>query len=130
MIINGLSFLAPSEALLLLKANAVLVDLRDDYFKNGREFDVPHHTSLFYKNLETDYNKLPTDKLLILADYVGIHSKEAGYYLLSKGYTQIASLIGGIVDWVKDDMPTIIDHSEELVGGCACQLKKRKQVRE
>jgi rhodanese-related sulfurtransferase len=129
MIINGLSFLTPSEALPLLESNAVLVDLRDDYYKNGREFNVLSLVSLFYKDLETNYNILSRDKLLNLADYVGLHSKEAGHFLLSKGYTQVASLIGGIVDWVKDGMPTKIDHSEELVGGCACQLKKRKLIK-
>lgn len=127
---DNLLFLSPREALPLLQNGAVLVDLRDDYYKNGREFEVPETVSLFYKDLETANPGLPKDKMLILADYVGIHSKEAGFFLLSKGYTRIASLIGGIVDWVKDGMPTRIDHSEELVGGCACQLKKRKRVKE
>lgn len=130
MIINGVSFLTPREALPLLEANAVLVDLRDDYYKNGREFDVPEVVSVFYKDFVAEYSKLPQDRMIILADYVGIHSKEAGYFLMSKGYTQVVSLIGGIVDWVKDAMPTIVDHAEELVGGCACQLKKRKRVKE
>jgi len=128
--IKGLNFLTPSEALPLLESNAVLVDLRDDFFKNGREFDVPDQISIFYKDLESNYSKSSRDRLLILADYVGIHSKEAGYYLMSKGYSQVASLIGGIVDWVRDGMPTRINHDEELVGGCACQLKKRKEVKE
>lgn len=104
--------------------------MRDDYYKNGRYFDVPNVVSVFYKDFQTAYTCLPTDKMLILADYVGIHSKEAAYFLLSKGYTRVASLIGGIVDWVRDGMPTRIDHGEELVGGCACQLKKRKRVKE
>lgn len=125
-----LIFLSPREALDKINSGALLIDLRDDYYKNGRYFVVEDSVSIFYKEFPDKYPDLPKDRLLILADYVGIHSKELGFFLLSQGYEQVASLVGGIVDWVKDGMPTIIDHAEELVGGCACQLKKRKRVKE
>lgn len=127
---NDLMFLSPSEALDQIHAGALLIDLRDQYYTNGRYYDVEDFVSIFYKEFPERYQELPQDRLLILADYVGIHSKELGFFLISKGYEHVASLVGGIVDWVKDGMPTIIDHSEELVGGCACQLKKRKRVKE
>lgn len=125
-----LIFLSPREALDRINAGALLIDLRDEYYKNGRYFDVGEFISIYYKEFPEKYLELPRDRLLILADYVGIHSKELGFFLLSQGYEKVASLVGGIVDWVKDGMPTIIDHAEELVGGCACQLKKRKRVKE
>lgn len=125
-----LIFLSPREALDKINTGALLIDLRDDFYKNGRYFVVEESVSIYYKEFPDKYLDLPKDSLLILADYVGIHSKELGFFLLSQGYEQVASLVGGIVDWVKDGMPTIIDHAEELVGGCACQLKKRKRVKE
>jgi len=125
-----LTFLSPQEALPLLLEGAILVDLRDDYYKNGRTFAVPQTISIYYKDFTGKYLELPHDRMLILADYVGLHSKEIGYFLLSHGYDQVASLVGGIVDWEKDGMPTIIDNAEELAGSCVCQLKKRKRIKE
>lgn len=127
---NELIFISPREALAKIRAGALLIDLRDDYYTNGRYYDVGEFVSIFYKEFPEKYKELPKDRLLILADYVGIRSKELGFFLIAQGYDQVASLVGGIVDWVKDGMPTITDHAEELVGGCACQLKKRKRVKE
>ena len=118
-----LIFLSPREALAKIHAGALLIDLRDDYFKNGRYYDVGEIVSIFYKEFPEKYRDLPKDRLLILADYVGIHSKELGFFLLSQGYEQVASLVGGIVDWVKDGMPTIIE-CRRAEGGCACQQRK------
>ncbi len=129
LVIEGLKFLTPEEALAFLEDDAILVDLRDEIWKNGRTFDVKHLISLPYKSLQTEFNTLPQDRLLILADYVGIYSKESIRFLRDKGYFSVASLIGGIVEWVNDGIPTKINHDEELVGGCACQLKPRNQVK-
>ncbi len=129
IVIDGITFLSPIQALPLLQQDAILVDLRNDNYKNGRVFAVGKTISICYKELANEYSCLPKDKMLILADYVGIHSKEAVKFLLDKGYTKVASLTGGIVEWVNEDMPTNIDHDEELVGGCACQLKKRKRIK-
>jgi rhodanese-related sulfurtransferase len=129
MVIKGNEYLSPQEAYALLSDDAILVDLRDDSYKNGREFDVKNVIPIFYRNLETDYMSLPRDKKLILADYVGLRSKEAMLFLKNRGFDNVASLIGGVVNWEQEGLPLKIDHGEELVGSCACQLKPRKRVK-
>lgn len=77
-------------------------------------------------DLKKDQSLIPKDKSVIVADYVGIKSKEAVRILTEKGYDNIFSLIGGISDWESDGMPIKIDKNRELTGSCACQLRPRK----
>jgi rhodanese-related sulfurtransferase len=123
--IEGILFISPREALYYLENDAVLVDIREEYFRNGRTFMVKNTINLPYSVLEKEWETLPKDKLLIIADYVGLNSKEAVIFLKNKGFQEIASLIGGIVDWEKDQMPIKIDREAELIGSCACRLRPR-----
>ncbi|HEY3447081.1 MAG TPA: rhodanese-like domain-containing protein [Myxococcales bacterium] len=129
LVIDGLVYLSGSDALPLLKVDAVLVDLREGLERNGREFDVAALINLPFRELSSGYAALPQDKPLVLADCVGLKSKDGVRFLLGKGYESVASLNGGMVDWEREGFPTIIDRSEELTGGCACQLKPRKDHR-
>jgi len=63
-----LMFLSPHEALAQIKAGALLIDLRDDYYTNGRYYDVGKFVSIFYKEFPEKYKELPKDRLLILAE--------------------------------------------------------------
>jgi len=123
--IDGLVFLSPAEALHFLEEDAVLVDLRQDFEKNGREFQVRDLISLPHPELATSYGTLPRDRPLILADCVGLMSKQALCFLSERGYASVASLNGGILDWEKDGLPLLIDRDGELTGGCACRLRRR-----
>lgn len=128
MKINGNEYLSPQEAYAMLSDDAILVDLRDDSYKNGREFDVQNVIPIFYRDLDAEYMSLPRDKRLVLADYVGLRSKEALLFLKDRGSENVAALIGGVVNWEQEGMPLKIDHGEELVGSCSCQLKPRKAI--
>ena len=70
--------------------------------------------------------KIPKDKPVILADNVGVAGKEIALFLLEQGYTQVACLNGGIIDWTRDNMPLKTDRSYILTGQCACQLRPKK----
>lgn len=126
MLINGMRYVYGRDALELLNNGAVLVDLRDEFLKNGRFYAVPHIISISHKTIKTEFETLPKDKILILADYVGLISKEIAEFLKSKGFELIMVLTGGIIDWERDNMPISIDRDCELVGSCTCQLKPRK----
>lgn len=129
LVIDGLVFLSPREVQPFLEGNAILVDLREEMEKNGREFQVKTRVSLPWRRFEEESALLPRDRPLILADCVGIHSKEAARLLLSRGYEQVASLIGGMVDWLGDGLPVVTDHGEQLTGSCTCQLRPAKAYR-
>ena len=70
-----LIYLSPREALAKINEGALLIDLRMSITQTV-DTDVGEFISIFYKEFPEKYLELPRDRLLILADYVGIHSKE------------------------------------------------------
>lgn len=128
--INNILHLSPREAYEFCQKGAVLLDLRLDLLFNNKRFDVPECLHCVYDEIDDYYHHLPTNRPIIVADAVGIHSKEAVIFLQKNGFTQVANLIGGICDWERDGLPLIIDKDETLTGGCMCQLRtwgKRKK---
>ncbi|MDT8308517.1 MAG: rhodanese-like domain-containing protein [Bacteroidales bacterium] len=125
IVTDGIRHLSAREAFMLCKEGAILVDLRTPYETDARQFDA-ENVLLFPKDdLKEDYTALPKDRLLILADGVGLHSKEALVFLRSKGYEKIANLAGGIVDWEREGYHVITDKNEMMRGQCACMLKSK-----
>lgn len=124
--IGGVIHLSPREALDLLPKGAVIVDVREEMEMNGKRFAVGTVISLPFSRLPSEFEILSRETPLILADSVGLNSKKAVLFLLDHGYTEIASLNGGIVDWETDGLPTEINDDEVLVGQCACKLRPKK----
>ncbi len=125
-LIDTIVHLSPQEAFLAIGRGAVLVDLRDDQEISLKRFDVGN--ILYISNVSGDEPKISLSKLsrkapLILADSVGLRSKEAAIFLKKQGY-DVANLIGGIVEWQRDGLPMQIDGF--LTGSCACRLRPRK----
>lgn len=129
LLIDGIVFLSPREALAFLEADAILVDLRTEETRNGRRFDVEQVIDLPHPQFVDEFDTLPRDKPLILVDCVGLRSKECVKILLQRGYGSVASLNGGMVEWLGQGLPTIVDRGEELVGQCVCQLRPSKFFR-
>lgn len=105
--------------------NAIILDVRETRLIGYKNFDVPEVIHLPFSILAEEYHKLPTNVPLIIADSVGLRSHEAMVLLQSKGFTNIANLAGGIVDWEHDGLPLRKDITEQLDGSCICQLKPR-----
>jgi hypothetical protein len=47
--------------------------------------------------------------------------------LISRGFTKVAGLAGGIVEWERDGLPLLLDNKARLSGSCMCQLKFRNK---
>lgn len=122
-LIDGMLHLSPREANEILHKGAILLDLRLDLLFNNKRFDVPECLHCVYSEIEEYYLHLPANKPIIVADAVGVHSKEIVEFLKGKGFTQVANLIGGICEWERDGLPILIDIDETLTGGCMCQLR-------
>lgn len=105
--------------------NAIILDVRETRLTGYKNFDVPKVIHVPNSELEENYKNLPTDVPIIVADSVGLRSHEAIVFLQSKGFTNIANLAGGIVDWERDGLPLKKDITEQLDGSCVCQLKPR-----
>jgi hypothetical protein len=50
--------------------------------------------------------------------------------LKEKGFSKIANMAGGIVDWEHDGLPIKTNVEERLSGSCICQLKPRERHKE
>jgi len=107
--------------------NAIIVDVRETYMIGYKCFDVPKVIYAPNSVLENYYTHLPNDKPLIIADCAGLRSREAMLFLLSKGFTNIANLAGGLVEWDRDELPLQINKGEELSGACVCRLRPVKK---
>lgn len=122
---EGVLNLAPEEAQSWLSRGAMLVDLREAYETNFRVFDVEEALYLPWTRFASSYRVLPRDRPLVLADAAGIYCREAARMLAEAGYTNIAKLSGGMIDWDAAGLPVRKDIDYELQGQCACKMKTR-----
>ena len=127
--INGILHLSPKEAFDVINKNTCIIDIRSDFEIAGKKIKGTEIIYIPYALLKEKYNDLSIDKIYIVVDAVGMRSKEAVMFLMEKGFTKIANLNGGIVDWEKDELPIKIDADELLTGSCLCQLKQKKKFK-
>ena len=123
---GGILNVSPREAFELCGKGAIIVDVREEYLNNFKNFDVPEIMFFPISTLVHKLSELPQDKYLIFADTVGLRSKEAVVLLKDKGFIKIANMAGGIVDWERDGLPLKTNIEERLSGSCMCQLKPRE----
>jgi rhodanese-related sulfurtransferase len=121
---NELLHVSAREAFQLLNSGAVLIDTRLDY-ELSRLFDVEQIIYCPYDEIKNHLMDLPADKPLIIADAVGLRSKEVSKFLTENGFSKIYNLAGGIVDWDRAGFPVTTDKTRMLTGSCMCQLKNR-----
>ena len=113
------------EAYLEANSNAFILDVRESNLIGYKKFAVKNIFYIPLSELKSRIDEIPVDKGIIVADSVGLRSKEAILILNNLGFTNIANLAGGLVDWERDGVPLIINNLERLDGSCACQLKPR-----
>jgi rhodanese-related sulfurtransferase len=126
--IGQIRHLSPTEAHMAAKLGAIFVDVRLEYEPKFKAFDVEKIIYIPHDKIKTRYHELPQDEYLVIADSVGLHSKEVVEFLLAKEFSMIANLNGGICDWERDGLPMMIDVNERLSGSCACMLKPREKT--
>lgn len=127
---GGIINLTPKDAYVLAKeGKAIIVDVREQSFTAYKQFDVSTVIYCPASVLADNTDIIPKDIAVILADSTGIHSHEAFVILKDVGYTNIANLAGGIVEWERDGLPIKVDYLEQLDGSCTCQLKFRNRLK-
>jgi rhodanese-related sulfurtransferase len=123
---SGFLNLSASEAYKeAMENNAIILDVREQRLAGYKNFDVPKVIHIPNSTLTETYSSLPKDLPIIVADSVGLRSHEAMVFLQGKGFTNIANLAGGIVDWESDGLPLKKDITEQVDGPCVCQLRPR-----
>jgi rhodanese-related sulfurtransferase len=123
---SGILNISPLEAFELCDKGALIVDVREEYLNNFKNFDVPEILYIPLSKLMEQLSELPQDKYLIFADSVGLRSKEEVVLLKNIGLTNIANMAGGIVDWERDGLTLKANIEQRLSGSCVCQLKPRE----
>lgn len=126
LVIQGLRFLAPGDALAVLNEGAVLVDLRMDELAEMKAFKVPETIRIPHEELAGLMSELPAERPLLLADSAGVYTKEAARLLLDRGFTEVACLNGGMLLWDQEGLPVVTDAAALLHGECPCVLRPRK----
>jgi rhodanese-related sulfurtransferase len=124
---DGVLSVSPREAHMLSIQGAAVVDLRHKDYSDFKAFDLERVYYFSPQQLREQYSKLPDKCFLILADSAGLKSNEMVRFLMQKGFSQVAELAGGFVEWERDGMPILLDINERLSGACACQLKPREK---
>ena len=124
---GGIRNVSPREAYHLCKMGALLLDLRRAYMTVFKVPEVPHLRLLPFGQLKDELHGLDKEAVILCIDSVGLNSHEAWVILNEAGFTRIANVAGGIVQWERDNFPMKIDYSEMLTGSCACQLRARKK---
>ena len=127
MVIQGLRFISPKEALATLLDGVVLVDLRSDELLEMKAFRVPEVIYIPHRELLGLVSKLPSDRPLLLADSSGVFTKDAAHLLLDRGFTQVTCLNGGMLAWDQEGLPVATDPEAILHGECACVMRSCKE---
>lgn len=121
--IDGVLHLSPKESYELCRKGAILLDVRPELMAAYKTFDVPEYIYCYHQEFKSDFELLPKNRPVIVADAVGIRSKDIVQFLIAKGYPLVANMVGGITDWEKDNLPMIVDRKQMLTGSCMCQLR-------
>lgn len=122
---DGHTNLNSSDAYHLASEGVAILDLREAYETNFRVFAVKNVLYLAMTSFRLDHGWLPKDQPLILADAVGIYSKEAMDILKAEGWWNLANMVGGMIDWFAEELPVRKDAEYELGGQCACKIRTR-----
>ena len=125
--IDGWAYPLPREVPNLLLLGAVMVDLREELETEIRAFGVENVIYLPHSEFEEKWTTLPLEQPMILADAVGLWSKQYAILLNAKGYENISSLAGGIADWEKDGLPMKSGKYQPLNGVCACMIRPKEK---
>jgi len=81
----------------LEEGSAIIIDIRDPAsYARGH---IPSALSLTEQNLEEVIGQLDKKKTLVVCCYHGISSQGAASFLMSKGFKDVHSMMGGFEAW-------------------------------
>lgn len=98
--------LTVAEAFNSLQQGALLVDVREEEELQELAYKVTNVIHIPLGSVESNLSLIPTDRIVILACKSGGRSQQAFDLLSSKGYTNIANMVGGIIAWEGAGLPT------------------------
>lgn len=85
--------------------NVFLLDVREP--EEWNEYHVPNTTLIPLGELASRVNELPRDQEIVVICRSGNRSQEGRDILLQAGFTQVASMAGGLKSWSSMGYPTV-----------------------
>ncbi|MHB1420602.1 MAG: rhodanese-like domain-containing protein, partial [Bacillota bacterium] len=77
--------------------NTEIIDLRESFLYAAGH--IPGATHIPFADIERQYTQLDKNKKIILVCHTGPMGEIAGQFLLTKGFTQVFNLEGGMKAW-------------------------------
>ncbi|MDO9510490.1 MAG: rhodanese-like domain-containing protein [Bacteroidales bacterium] len=122
---NGIQVILHSEALVLFKQGARLIDIRPEWEFAFKKLQVSDAINIPYYEIPSRWQEISRDGIFVLCDSAGVHSRRTANALLEYGFKEVYILAGGFIEWERGGLPVITDISEKLSGSCMCQLRPR-----
>jgi len=95
------------EALALSKEGAVMIDVRESEELAELAYDVSNIKHIPLGTLEASLFDVPKDQQVIVVCRSGGRSKRAQALLQSKGFDNVANMLGGMNAWSEKNLPTL-----------------------
>ena len=94
----------PTEAVRLVDAGALLLDVREDH--EWQAGHAPEATHLPMSRIGAEVGQLPTDRLIVCVCHVGARSAAVAEALTNAGFSA-ANLVGGMDAWAAQGLPVV-----------------------
>ncbi|HHH52325.1 MAG TPA: rhodanese-like domain-containing protein [Bacteroidetes bacterium] len=104
----------PGSSYKVLMDDTLLVDIRETEEYNKVKFDVPHTIHIPFSEFENRFQKIPKNKAIIVASYLGEKGKIATKYLLENGYENVSNMSEGLSKWLHKRYPVLGDKYFDL----------------
>ena len=88
----------------LIDSTSILIDVREFFeYRHARIKDAVHIPTS--KGFDAAADTIGMERSLFLYCYNDFRSRTAAEFFISKGYTKVYNLEGGIIRWRRDNMP-------------------------
>lgn len=108
-----------------LTEDFVLLDIRERFEFNTYRGDFPHYLNIPFSEFDEELPNLDKKRKTILICNNGLRSRTAVQFLAERGFTDVVSVMGGLVKWQQNGLPMtgtppdFISHSLSLSKECA-----------
>ena len=99
-----MSSICPS-SLTTLTENFLLLDIRERFEFNTDRADFPNYLNIPFSEFDEELPNLQRNRKLILICNNGLRSRTAVQFLAERGFTDVSSVMGGLVKWQQNGLP-------------------------
>ena len=99
-----MSSIFPS-SLTTLAEDFLLLDIRERFEFNTYRADFPNYLNIPFSEFDEELPNLQRNRKLILICNNGLRSRTAVQFLAERGFSDVSSVMGGLVKWQQNGLP-------------------------